>query len=48
MTRLRVWALLGVVLAGCATGTGNQPPTPAPSELPRTLAVLPFVPLPDR
>jgi hypothetical protein len=39
--------VLMALSAACAT-TGSVPATVAPSELPRTLAVLPFVPLPEK
>ena len=41
--------VVALLLTGCATGTGgvDAPAVPA-SELPRTLAVLPFVPLPEK
>lgn len=41
--------VVALLLTGCATGTGgvDAPGVPA-SELPRTLAVLPFVPLPEK
>lgn len=41
--------LVALLLVGCATGTDDlKRPTVAASELPRTLAVLPFVPLPEK
>lgn len=43
--RAVVVALLAIAVAGCATGQTPSTATVAPGDLPRTLAVLPFVPV---
>lgn len=49
MRQITPLVIVALLLVGCATGTGgvDAPGVPA-SELPRTLAVLPFVPLPEK
>jgi len=48
MTRRLAVPMLVLLVAGCATGSKSSTPTLAARELPRTLAVLPVVPLPDK
>ncbi len=48
MRRRAAVLLVGLLLAGCATGTGTHTQALDAKALPRTLAVLPFVPLPEK
>ena len=49
MRRCASWIAIGLLLAGCATGASSGVVGDVPAkELPRTLAVLPLVPLPEK